>query len=312
MGEGGVLVVDKPAGLTSHDVVDRVRRLAGVRRVGHAGTLDPMATGVLVLGLGPATRLLRWAAPDKAYRAVIRLGIATSTDDVAGEVVRADGCSPFVIGALPSILTTLRGRIEQVPPQVSAVHVGGKRAYSLARRGEHVRIPARTVTVRRFDVAGGPRPGVVTVGEDPVPVLDLRAEVECSSGTYVRALARDLGEGLGVGGCLAGLRRTRVGRWTLEDAHTLEEVADAQTLPVVPLTQACERMFPTLRLDAEQAARLAHGSAPQPQGLDWPEGPAPFAATGPDGRVVALVERQGGGARILVVFARPGTQGEPA
>lgn len=308
MREPGILVVDKPAGMTSHDVVARVRRLAGERRVGHAGTLDPMATGVLVLALGPATRVLRWVAPDKAYRAVIRLGIATSTDDVQGEVLRSGGCSPEVIGALPSVLATLRGRIEQVPPQVSAVHVDGRRAYALARAGRHVDIAARTVTVSRFDLVGGPQPAVAEVGDDAVPILDLRAEVECSSGTYVRALARDLGERLGVGGCLAALRRTRVGRWTLEDAHALDDLQGAGALPVVPLAEACRRMFPVVELDRGQAARLAHGQAPRLAA--GPGDPAaPLAAIGPDGRVVGLLGQAEGQARILAVLAQPAAGG---
>lgn len=214
MGEvvDGVAVVDKPPGMTSHDVVARARTLLGQKKVGHAGTLDPDATGVLVLGLGRATRLLRYLGDlPKAYEGEIVLGVETSTLDAAGEVVATHDMAGVTLDDARRAAAGLTGEVLQVPPMVSAVKVGGRRLHELARRGEEVEREARPVTVHRFDLAEVPdEPGV------------LRAEVECSSGTYVRTLAADLGTALGGGAHLRNLSRTRVGELTLDDATTLE------------------------------------------------------------------------------------------
>jgi tRNA pseudouridine55 synthase len=286
----GLVVVDKPGGLTSHDVVARVRRLAGTRKVGHAGTLDPMATGVLVLGVNRATRLLgHLALTEKAYEATVRLGAATLTDDAEGEVVSttpADGASDADVAAG---LARLTGEIEQVPSSVSAVKVGGQRSYERVRAGEDVDLPARTVTVRELAVLATRRtPGVV----------DVDVRVVCSSGTYVRALARDLGAGLGVGGHLTALRRTRVGPYDLSAARTLDELAEAVTL--LPIAAAARAAFPSRDVDAELARVLSHGG-PIPAGATGgPDGPV--AVFGPDGTFLALVEERGAVAKAVAVF----------
>ena len=293
----GLVLIDKPPGLTSHDVVALVRRLAGSRRVGHAGTLDPMATGVLVLGLGRATRLLgHLALKDKAYAATIRLGFATSTDDAQGEVssYAPDGAvEDLSDAAIFQAVAALTGEIAQVPSTVSAVKIDGRRAYARARAGEDVVLPARRVTVSQFEITSVRR----DLAGDSRPVLELDVHVECSTGTYVRALARDLGATLGVGGHLRALRRTRVGPYTLAEARTLTELAD--TMTVLPLAQAAARAFPCRTLDADEAGRLAHGIAPAALG----QGPGPVAAFDPAGELIALVQERDGLARPLVVFA---------
>ena len=283
----GLLVVDKPAGWTSHDVVSRTRRLAGTRKVGHAGTLDPMATGVLVLGIGRATRLLgHLSLTDKAYEATIRLGATTVTDDAEGEVLTTADASGVTNEALAAVLTTLTGAIEQVPSSVSAVKVDGKRSYARVRAGETVELEARAVTVSRFEV-------LARRGDD------LDVAVECTSGTYVRALARDLGAALGVGGHLAALRRTRVGPFGLDVARTLEQ--HAEDLVVVPLGDAVSASFPRRALSESEALDLSYGKKLAPSGL-----PGTHGAFAPDGRCIALVEDVGGVARASVVFAPAG------
>lgn len=221
----GIVVVDKPSGLTSHDVVSRMRRMAHTRKVGHAGTLDPMATGVLILGVGKATRLLTWiTGHEKSYTATIRFGATTLSDDAQGELVEARGCGSIDEGALESAMGELRGPIDQVPSAVSAKRIAGKRAYALVREGVEVELPANRVTIRRFERVS-PLQGAVFDGPDgPIGVVDVDVEVECSSGTYVRALARDLGEALGCGAHLTALRRTRVGVFSLEDARPLSDL----------------------------------------------------------------------------------------
>ncbi|HEV7754417.1 MAG TPA: tRNA pseudouridine(55) synthase TruB [Mycobacteriales bacterium] len=291
-GPGGLVIVDKPAGMTSHDVVSRMRRIAGTRRVGHAGTLDPMATGVLVLGVERATRLLgHLALTRKSYDATIRLGQATMTDDAEGEVTAtadAGGVTDEEIGAAIAPLT---GDIEQVPSSVSAIKVDGRRAYARVRSGEEVALAARPVTVYRFDVTGR-RPG-------PEGTVDLDVTVDCSSGTYIRALARDLGAALGVGGHLTALRRTRVGPFDLDSARTLEALAGD---PVVfPLSEAVATAFPRRDVSAEEATRLSHGGRLEPGGIA-----GAYGVFGPDGEVVALLEDRDGAARPLVVFAPAG------
>lgn len=221
----GIVVVDKPSGLTSHDVVSRMRRMAHTRKVGHAGTLDPMATGVLILGVGKATRLLTWiTGHEKSYTATIRFGATTLSDDAQGELLEARGCGFIDEGALESAMGELRGRIDQVPSTVSAKRIAGKRAYALVREGAEVELAANSVTIHRFERVSPLRGAVLDGPDGPIGVVDVDVEVECSSGTYVRALARDLGEALGCGAHLTALRRTRVGVFSLEDARPLADL----------------------------------------------------------------------------------------
>jgi tRNA pseudouridine55 synthase len=294
----GILVVDKPAGWTSHDVVARARRLCATRKVGHAGTLDPMATGVLVLGVGRATRLLTFlVGSDKDYVATVRLGQATVTDDAEGEVTRAPGAAEVERDAVVHAARGLTGELHQVPSAVSAIKVKGERAYHRVRAGEDVELPARPVTVSRF-VVGEARTGEV-VG---TPVLDVDIEVTVSSGTYVRALARDLGAALGSAGHLTALRRTRVGGFTLEDAHALAELEARQgePMPVLPLADAARAAFPVRELDPDEVRRLGFGQK-VPSAVPGREGPV--AATAPDGSLVAILDESRTSARSLVVFA---------
>ncbi|WP_402467820.1 tRNA pseudouridine(55) synthase TruB [Isoptericola aurantiacus] len=283
----GFVVVDKPAGSTSHDVVARCRRLAGTRKVGHAGTLDPMATGVLVIGIGRATRLLTYVVgADKAYEATIRLGVGTSTDDAEGEVVATPGVGADLgRDALDREVAALTGAIQQVPTTVSAIKVDGKRAYARARAGEDVELAARPVTVSRFEVLAT-RPATA---EDGTPVLDVDATVVVSSGTYVRALARDLGAALGTAGHLTALRRTRVGGYDLTSARTLERMeaqADADgVLATLPLADAARATFPVRDLTADEARALGYGQWVAPSG-----DATTVAGIGPDGNLVALLE----------------------
>ncbi len=289
----GLLVVDKPGGWTSHDVVARSRRLARTRKVGHAGTLDPMATGVLLLGLGRATRLLgHLALTTKGYDATVRLGATTVTDDAEGEVVQVRDASAVTDEALRSALAALTGELDQVPSAVSAVKVDGVRSYARVRAGEAVELAARRVVVSRLDL-------LERRGDE------LDVAVECSSGTYVRALARDLGEALGVGGHLTALRRTRVGPFDLSVARPLEqldagpEVVDAA---VIPLDRAVEAAFPVRALTPEEAQDLSHGRRLAATGT-----PGAVGAFAPDGRCVALVQDAGEVAKALVVFAPAGS-----
>ena len=283
----GLVVVDKPGGLTSHDVVARMRRLAGTRRVGHAGTLDPMATGVLVLGVNRATRLLgHLTLTEKAYDATIRLGATTVTDDAEGDVVATADAAGVDDASLRAGVARLTGDIAQVPSAVSAVKIDGKRAYKRVREGEDVVLPPRPVTVRTFDVLTTRRDGAF---------LDVDVRVECSSGTYVRALARDLGADLGVGGHLTALRRTRVGPYALEVAHTLEQLAD--DLVLLPIADAARAAFPARELAADEAAVIAHGGPLAATGSS-----GPVAVFGPDGGFLALVEDRGATTKALAVF----------
>jgi tRNA pseudouridine55 synthase len=288
----GLVIVDKPGGLTSHDVVARVRRLAGTRRVGHAGTLDPMATGVLVVGIERATRLLTYlVGADKSYQATMRLGIGTLTDDREGTVTSRPGLDALGIEAIDAPAARLRGAIQQVPSSVSAIKVDGKRSYARVREGENVVLEPRPVTVHSFVVLAV-RPGA----DGDVPVLDVDVEVVCSSGTYVRALARDLGASLGSAGHLLSLRRTRVGPYGIERAHTLE-VLD-ETFSILSIADAARAAFVTRDLSAEEARRLAHGQRLEASEL----GPGPVAAYAPDGSLVALIADAGLTARPLVVL----------
>ena len=295
-GKDGLVIVDKPGGMTSHDVVARIRRLAGTKRVGHAGTLDPMATGVLVVGVEKTTRLLGYLAlTEKQYDATIRLGQSTSTNDAEGELTGGASAADLMPQALAVAVQGLTGEIEQVPPAVSAIKVDGQRAYKLTRAGAAPDLKPRPVTVHEFTVTAiRPAEG---------GLLDVDATVRCSSGTYIRALARDLGNNLGTGGHLTRLRRTRVGGYGLEGARTLEHLAER--FEVLPLAQAASAAFPRRDLSADEARRLAHGGRLAPEG--HPERHRatrehPTAAYAPDGSLVALLTEQDGQARPLVVF----------
>jgi len=289
----GLVIVDKPGGMTSHDVVARIRRLAGTRKVGHAGTLDPMATGVLVVGIEKATRLLGYLTlTEKEYAATIRLGQSTNTDDAEGEITATATAAGVSAETLAKEVARLTGEILQVPPAVSAVKVGGQRAYKLTRAGAAPELAPRPVTVHEFTVtatrAAGDR-------------LDVDATVRCSSGTYIRALARDLGAALGTGGHLTRLRRTRVGGYGIERASTLEQLAER--FDVLPLEDAAAAAFPRRDLTADEARRLATGARLPAAAADQ----GPVAAFAPDGRLIALVTEESGQARPLVVFADAGT-----
>ncbi len=292
-GPGGLVIVDKPAGLTSHDVVARIRRLAGTSRVGHAGTLDPMATGVLVVGVERATRLLTYlVGADKEYRATIRLGVGTSTDDRDGAVLSRPGARGLSAQDIEEAVRPLRGTIDQVPSAVSAVKVAGRRAYQRVRAGEDVVLEPRPVTIQRFEVLSQKDDE-----DNGTPVVDLSVLVQCSSGTYVRALARDVGVGLGSAGHLIALRRTRVGPYHLDQAQTLEHLED-EAFSVLPVADAARAAFPARELSDDEARKLAHG-----QRLPASEqGPGPVAAFSPDGTLIALVADAGLTARPLVVL----------
>ncbi|HJY01517.1 MAG TPA: tRNA pseudouridine(55) synthase TruB [Streptosporangiaceae bacterium] len=289
-GKDGLVIVDKPGGLTSHDVVARIRRLAGTRRVGHAGTLDPMATGVLVVGVEKATRLLGYLTlTQKQYDATIRLGQSSSTDDAEGELTRTAPATGLTTETINKAITELTGEIQQVPPAVSAIKVDGQRAYKLTRAGAAPELKPRPVTVYEFTVTD-----VRPAGDGDL--TDVDATVRCSSGTYVRALARDLGDKLGTGGHLTALRRTRVGGYGLDAAQTLDQLADR--FEVMPLAEAAAAAFPRRDLSADEARRVAHGGRLAATGI-----PGPMAAFAPDGSLVALLAEQDGQARPLAVFA---------
>jgi tRNA pseudouridine55 synthase len=301
---GGLVIVDKPAGWTSHDVVARIRKLVGTKRVGHAGTLDPMATGVLVVGVEKATRLLGYLAlTEKEYTGTIRLGQTTDTDDADGAVMK---CVPAVeIGEdeLLRAARTLTGELSQVPPGISAIKVGGRRSYQLARAGQAPTLQPRAVTVSRFDVTAVRRDG---------DLLDADVAVTCSSGTYIRALARDLGAALRVGGHLTALRRTRVGPYLASQARMLDQLAaeagQESGVELTSLAEAAAAAFPRRELSADEARLLSHGGKLSPTGA----GHAPVAAFGPDGSLVALLTDDAGRARSLAVFAPDAVTTGPA
>ncbi|WP_210438199.1 tRNA pseudouridine(55) synthase TruB [Nocardioides xinjiangensis] len=288
MVDPGLVVVDKDPGMTSHDVVARVRRLAGTRKVGHAGTLDPMATGVLVLGVDRATRLLgHLMLTEKAYDATVRLGVATTTDDAEGEVVAERPAGSLEPGTVAAELERQVGEIMQVPTAVSAIKVDGKRAYARVRDGEQVELAARPVTVHALHVLDHR-----VVGDR----VDVDISVRCSSGTYVRAIARDLGAALGVGGHLTALRRTAVGPFELSVARTLDQLAE--DFAVLPIAEAARAAFASVDLDEEQAAHVRVGRALD---LALPGG-GPHAVFAPDGAFLALYESRGALAKPVAVF----------
>jgi tRNA pseudouridine55 synthase len=323
--ESGLVTVDKSGGMTSHDVVARIRRLAGTRRVGHAGTLDPMATGVLVIGVEKATRLLGYLTlTEKEYDGTIRLGQSTVTDDAEGEVLPpAEGldadAAALSEAELRSALGAFLGQINQVPPRISAVKVDGERAYRLTRSGAAPELAARPVTITRLNLlairVAGPR------------LLDMDVSVTCSSGTYIRAIARDLGAALGTGGHLTALRRTRVGPCGIARARTLDQLAE--NYEFTPLAEAAAAAFGCMHLNAEEARLVSHGGRlpaaagrPGPGSKGWCSkgdepgrptraaaagesgvaSPAPVAAFDPDGNLTALLAREGDEMRPLAVF----------
>ncbi|MBF6080961.1 tRNA pseudouridine(55) synthase TruB [Nocardia cyriacigeorgica] len=290
-GLGGLLIVDKDGGLTSHDVVARCRKLLHTKKVGHAGTLDPMATGVLVLGVERATKLLGLLTlTTKAYTATIRLGQATTTDDAEGEILSTQSAAAVADADIAAGIAALTGEIQQIPATVSAIKVDGERAYARHRAGEEVRLAARPVTVHRFDLLDRR-----TAGD----FVDLDVVVECSSGTYIRALARDLGEGLGVGGHLTALRRTRVGPFTLDHARTLDQLADEPGLSL-DIDAAVRTAFPHRRIDKAEAESLRDGRWLDPIGLS-----GVYAALTEDGTAIALLEEKGKrAAPVMVVRPR--------
>ena len=291
----GVIVVDKPQGITSHGVVARVRRLAGTRKVGHAGTLDPMATGVLVIGVGRATRLLgHMTLHDKRYLATVRLGQETITEDAEGTITASHGAAGVAEEAVRAAAAAFLGEIDQIPSSVSAIKVGGVRSYKRVRSGEEVELAARRVTITRLDV------GAVTpaVADDGTPVLDVELDVECSSGTYIRALARDIGRVLGVGGHLAALRRTRVGPFTVGES-LLGPDLDVASIPddawLTP-AQAAMRCVPSVEVDVIEAADVAHGKSIGRRIDDL------TAVIGPSGTLLALYRPAGDRAVPETVF----------
>ncbi|MFD8915832.1 tRNA pseudouridine(55) synthase TruB [Streptomyces sp. NPDC059575] len=291
----GLVIVDKPSGFTSHDVVAKMRGIARTRRIGHAGTLDPMATGVLVLGVERATKLLgHLALTEKEYLGTIRLGQNTVTDDAEGEITSSADASQVTRDAIDAGIVKLTGEIMQVPSKVSAIKIDGVRSYKRAREGEEFEIPARPVTVSSFavyDVRDA-------VAEDGTPVLDLVVSVVCSSGTYIRALARDLGADLGVGGHLTALRRTRVGPYKIDSARTLDQLQAELTM--MPVAEAATAAFPRWNVDAKRARLLRNGVR-----LEMPDeyaGAGPVAVFDPEGTFLALVEAYKGKAKSLAVF----------
>jgi len=273
----GLVVVDKPAGLTSHDVVAQVRRLAGTRKVGHAGTLDPMATGVLVLGVNRATRLLgHLLVTDKVYDATVRLGSSTTTDDAEGDVIATVATAEVTEEQILNELSALVGEVDQVPSAVSAIKVDGRRAYERVRAGEQVELASRRVRIDSIEVHG------IRLGDAGV---DLDVSVRCSSGTYVRAIARDLGDLLGTGGHLTALRRTAVGPFGLDVARTLEQLQEAPVM--MSIADAARAGFPARDLDDQAAADVRFGRKLM---VDL-RVPGPVAMFAPDGEFLALYEQ---------------------
>ena len=292
MSAAGIVVVDKPAGITSHDVVGRCRRIFATRKVGHAGTLDPMATGVLVVGVERATKILGLlVTSDKSYAATIRLGQTTTTDDADGDILETASSVGITDGDITAAITALKGEIRQTPSAVSAVKVGGKRAYRLAREGHTVELVPRTVRIDRFDVRS------IRRRDDRI---DVDVEVDCSPGTYIRALARDVGAALGAGGHLIALRRTRVGTFGLGEARTLDELAERPALSYT-LDQACLMTFPRRNLSADETLATSHGRPLTAAGIE-----GVYAATAADGRVIALLRDHGQTTKPEIVL-RPAT-----
>jgi tRNA pseudouridine55 synthase len=297
----GLLIVDKAQGMTSHDVVSKCRKLLRTRKVGHAGTLDPMATGVLVIGVERATKMLGLLSlTTKAYTATIRLGAATDTDDADGDVISSTDAGHVAPVEIAEQVAALSGDISQIPARVSAIKVDGRRAHALARDGAEFELKARPVTVSRFEV-GAIR--VIPPGEnnpDAITYTDVDVEVECSAGTYIRSLARDLGGALGVGGHLTSLRRTRVGPFGLDVAHTLEELADDPGVSL-DIDSAAQFAFPHRNISADEAESISQGRWLEPIGMS-----GTYAAIDPDGHTIALLQEKGRRASSVMVV-RPAT-----
>jgi len=288
----GLVIVDKPAGMTSHDVVGRCRRIFGTRRVGHAGTLDPMATGVLVIGIDRATKILGLLTEtSKSYAATIRLGQSTSTEDAEGQLRQEVSAEHLTEASVATAIAGLCGAIMQVPSAVSAIKVDGQRAYRLAREGRTVELAARPVRIDRFEVLAVRRDG---------ELVDVDVEVDCSSGTYIRALARDVGAALEVGGHLTALRRTRVGRFGVDQARSLDDLAEQPGLSLT-LDDACLLLFPHRELTDEEADAVANGRALGSAGID-----GVYAAHTADGRVFGVLRDDGPKTKSVVVI-RPAT-----
>ena len=287
----GLVLIDKPTDWTSHDVVAKVRKAVGTKKVGHAGTLDPLATGLLVLGIESGTKLLTFlVGADKTYLATIRLGVSTVSDDSQSEVLET--ASQEALAAIENTqiqqeILKLTGVIQQRPSSVSAIKVDGKRAYDLVRSGEEVELKSREVTVSSFEL--------VSSTKSPEGYIDLEVRVDCSSGTYIRALARDLGQALGVGGHITSLRRTRVGSFDVAEA---KQITDLENLALTPLAQAASDLFPIINLSAEQVTDLIHGKRLSDVG----EQSGLIAGLSGSGDLVAVLEPVGSDLKSVVVF----------
>lgn len=294
----GLVLIDKPSDWTSHDVVAKLRKIAGTRRVGHAGTLDPMATGLLLIGINSATKLLTFlVGEDKTYYATVRLGAATVTDDKESEftaVADADLVRKLTVADIENALSVFRGEIQQVPSSVSAIKVGGERAYAKVRSGDEVKLAARPVTISKFEILSEP----LLVEESGNTFLDLDVVVDCSSGTYIRALARDLGSSLGVGGHLTALRRTRIGSYSIDQAQSLEDLTP-ETLSVLDISEAAKQQFCVRQLSEQDVIDLRHGKRLKAAG----EGVEPFAGVDTDGNLIAMLTVSGKDVKSLVVFS---------
>jgi tRNA pseudouridine55 synthase len=292
----GLLLIDKEGDWTSHDVVAKSRGIVGTRKVGHAGTLDPMATGLLILGVESATKLLTFiVGEDKTYQATIRLGANTITDDREGDIIQlADPATVAAItpAAIEAALQNLRGDIQQVPSSVSAIKVDGQRAYAAVRGGNEVKLAARPVTISRFTVDTPPRLS------DDGQFLDIDVTIDCSSGTYIRALARDLGASLGVGGHLTALRRTRIGSYSVEQAKKLSEITK-DTVEILPAATAAAQQFEVRTLSVQDVIDIRHGKR---LAAGENRSKLPFAGIDEAGNLVAMLERSGSQLKSIVVF----------
>nr|WP_029068796.1 tRNA pseudouridine(55) synthase TruB [Jonesia quinghaiensis] len=295
-----MVVIDKPQGMTSHDVVAKMRRHAGTRKVGHAGTLDPMATGVLVIGVGRATRLLHYlTSADKSYTATVRLGIGTVSEDADGDVTCVEPVPELSREKVAAAAVMLTGVIQQIPSSVSALKIDGQRAYDLVRAGKEVELSAREVRVSRFDVLAV-RPGFTDAGQ---AITDVDFSVDVSSGTYVRALGRDLAAALGTCGHLIALRRTSVAQFALDRARTLAELEklDVNTpLETMSMSTAVQGVFPVVEVSHETAVKISHGQRLSPVDTD---GTGRYAAVSESGSLLAVVEDNGSFGRPVTVFA---------
>lgn len=294
----GLVLIDKPSDWTSHDVVAKLRKIAGTRRVGHAGTLDPMATGLLLLGINSATKLLTFlVGEDKTYYATIRLGAQTITDDKESEftsVAESQKIKSLDKNAIESALQEFRGEIQQVPSSVSAIKVDGERAYAKVRSGDEVKLAARPVTISKFEIIGEPKFTEV----EGQTFLDVEVVVDCSSGTYIRALARDLGAALQVGGHLTSLRRTRIGSYSIDQAQSLSELTP-ETLQVLDISEAAKQQFFVRTLSGQDVIDLRHGKRLKANG----EAAEPFAGVDETGKLIAVLTVSGKDVKSLVVFS---------